>query len=79
MKCVNMEETKNFNYNRIMKDKKKIKITAQKISDLEKRCHIAPKEEQVKILKELEKITETLSLEEMLDIDVYILENNLLK
>jgi len=62
-----------------MKDKKKIKKTAQQISKIEKKYQQAQsKEEQQILFQQLEKITENLSLAEMLQIDAYILENNLL-
>ena len=72
-----MEQSKIFNYNKIMKDEKEIKQIAQKISNLEKQCQNNP-EQQDMYMKKIEKIAESLSLEELLQIDIYILENKLL-
>jgi len=64
-----------------MKDTKKIKKIAQQIVQLELECKKykdnIPKQKE--ILNQMEKLTEGLSLEELLSIDIYIVENNLLK
>lgn len=61
-----------------MKDKEKeIKQIAQKIIDLEHKCQEDIENRQT-YLNQMIKITEDLSLEELLEIDEYIMENNLL-
>lgn len=64
-----------------MKDIKKIKKIAQQIVELELKCkeykNNIPKQKE--ILNQMEKLTEGLSLEELLSIDIYIVENDLLK
>ena len=64
-----------------MKDIKKIKKIAQQIVELELKCKEykdnIPKQKE--ILNQMEKLTEGLSLEELLSIDIYIVENDLLK
>jgi len=61
-----------------MKDKKKIKRVAQKIVDLEKLC-LTDKNNLNKYLERMQQLTESLSFEELLAVDEYILSNNLLK
>ena len=57
-----------------MKDIKKIKNIAQQIVKLEKECRKykdnIPKQKEV--LNQIERLTNNLSLEEMLSIDIYI-------
>ena len=60
-----------------MKDTKKIKKVAKQIVELEKKC-INDKNNINKYLKKMQQLTENLSLEELLAIDEYILENKLL-
>lgn len=64
-----------------MKDTKKIKKIAQQIVQLELECKKYKDDipKQKEILNQMEKLTESLSLEELLSIDIYIVENNLLK
>lgn len=60
-----------------MKDKnKKIKILAQKIVKLERECTLGNNVQEN--MKEIQNITDSLSLEEMLQIDEYITKKKLL-
>lgn len=54
---------------------KNIKELAEKIVELEKKCQL---ENNISNMKELEQLIQKLSLEEMLKIDTYIKEKNLL-
>ena len=68
---------KNFVYNIIMKDKKKLKEIAEKIIKLEKKCQTTTnKDELNKYLVEMNVLTNGLSIEDYLIIDEYILESN---
>lgn len=61
-----------------MKDKKKkVKKIAQKIVELENKCQL-DKTNINKYLTQMQQLTEHLSLEELLAVDEYILENKLL-
>ena len=64
-----------------MKDKKiNIKKIAQQIVEIEKKCQLEKdKPKKLEYLNQLERLTENLSLEELLEIDEYIIENNFLK
>ena len=64
-----------------MKDKKKkIKKIAQQIVELEKLCNnTLDKPKRIEYMTQIERLTENLSLLELLQIDEYILENNMLK
>ena len=59
-----VEYFKIFSYNKAMKNKKEIKKYAQEIIELEKKCIIFPNEKN-NYLKQIEKIIENLSLEEI--------------
>jgi hypothetical protein len=64
-----------------MKDKekkKKIKSIAQQISQLENKCRI-DSVNQLKYMAEMQQLIENLSLEELLEIDEYIIESKCLK
>lgn len=60
-----------------MKDKERIKKIARQLVDLEKKCQV-DKDNLNIYLRKMEKLTENLSLVELLQIDEYIVEKNLL-
>ena len=74
---------KNFWYNKNMKDKRNknrkeyIARKAKKIAEIEKQMRLG-KDVQI-AQKEIQDIMCTLSIEDMLEIDEYIIKNNLLK
>ena len=70
MKCANMEETKNFNYNKTMKNEEEIKQIALKISEIEKSNEISNSDKY----KLTEQLTMDLSLEDIIMLDIYIQE-----
>ena len=59
-----------------MKDEEKIKKIAQQIFNLETQYRTT---QNTDIEQEIEKLTETLSLEELLEVDEYIFKNYLLR
>ncbi len=59
-----------------MKDEEKIKEIAQQIFNLETQYRTT---QNTDIEQEIEKLTETLSLEELLEVDEYIFKNYLLR
>ena len=80
---LNIDFLKNFWYNKIMKDKRNknrkeyIARKAKKIAEIEKQMRLG-KDVQI-AQKEIQDIMCTLSIEDMLEIDEYIIKNNLLK
>jgi uncharacterized membrane protein len=72
-----MEQTKNFSYNNNVKSEREIKALAEKIARLEKR-YMSSKDEE-SYANQLNDIVDGLTIEDMLRIDIYIQENNLLK
>ena len=59
-----------------MKDEKKLKELAEQIYNLEQECQFKNNFQQN--MNKIEQLTQTLSLEEMLIIDTYIIEKNFL-
>ena len=80
---LNIDFLKNFWYNKIMKDKRNknrkeyIARKAKKIAEIEKQMRLGKDVQTVQ--KEIQNIMCTLSIEDMLEIDEYIIKNNLLK
>lgn len=80
---LNIDFLKNFWYNKNMKDKRNknrkeyIARKAKKIAEIEKQMRLG-KDVQI-AQKEIQDIMCTLSIEDMLEIDEYIIKNNLLK
>jgi len=62
-----------------MKDKK-IKQIAQQIADIERKCQSTNSKEEIdKYIQSIQQLVQGLSVNELLRIDEYIQENNLLK
>lgn len=61
-----------------MKDEKRIKQIAKQLAELERKCQKDKNNINI-YLEEMDNLTKNLSLEEILEIDEYILENVLLK
>lgn len=61
-----------------MKDKERIKNIAMQIAQLEKKCQL-DKNNVNNYLMKMEELTKNLSLEDILAIDEYIWENDILK
>ena len=59
-----------------MKDEKKIKQLAEQIFILEKECQLGNNVQ--KNMNKIEQLTQTLSLDEMLEVDTYIMEKKFL-
>ena len=59
-----------------MKDEKNLKQLAEQISKLEKECQFGRNIQ--KNMNEIEQLIQTLSIEEMLIVDTYIMEKNFL-
>lgn len=80
---LNIDFLKNFWYNKIMKDKRNknrkeyIARKAKKIAEIEKQMRLGKDVQTAQ--KEIQDIMCTLSIEDMLEIDEYIIKNNLLK
>lgn len=80
---LNIDFLKNFWYNKIMKDKRNknrkeyIARKAKKIAEIEKQMRLGKDVQTAQ--KEIQNIMCTLSIEDMLEIDEYIIKNNLLK
>ena len=80
---LNIDFLKNFWYNKIMKDKRNknrkeyIARKAKKIAEIEKQMRLGKDIQTAQ--KEIQNIMCTLSIEDMLEIDEYIIKNNLLK
>ena len=80
---LNIDFLKNFWYNKIMKDKRNknkkeyIARKAKKIAEIEKQMCLGKDVQTAQ--KEIQNIMCTLSIEDMLEIDEYIIKNNLLK
>ena len=80
---LNIDFLKNFWYNKNMKDKRNknrkeyIARKAKKIAEIEKQMRLGKDVQTVQ--KEIQNIMCTLSIEDMLEIDEYIIKNNLLK
>ena len=80
---LNIDFLKNFWSNKNMKDKRNknrkeyIARKAKKIAEIEKQMRLG-KDVQI-VQKEIQDIMCTLSIEDMLEIDEYIIKNNLLK
>ena len=80
---LNIDFLKNFWYNKNMKDKRNrnrkeyIARKAKKIAEIEKQMRLGKDVQTAQ--KEIQDIMCTLSIEDMLEIDEYIIKNNLLK
>ena len=80
---LNIDFIKDFWYNKIMKDKRNknrkeyIARKAKKIAEIEKQMRLGKDIQTAQ--KEIQNIMCTLSIEDMLEIDEYIIKNNLLK
>lgn len=80
---LNIDFLKNFWYNKNMKDKRNknrkeyIARKAKKIAEIEKQMRLGKDVQTAQ--KEIQNIMCTLSIEDMLEIDEYIIKNNLLK
>ena len=80
---LNIDFLKDFWYNKIMKDKRNknrkeyIARKAKKIAEIEKQMRLGKDVQTAQ--KEIQDIMCTLSIEDMLEIDEYIIKNNLLK
>lgn len=59
-----------------MKDEKKIKKLAEQIFILEKECQLGNNVQEN--MNKIEQLTQTLSLDEMLEVDTYIMEKKFL-
>ncbi len=59
-----------------MKDEKKIKELAEQIFILEKECQLGNNIQEN--MNKIEQLTQTLSLDEMLEVDTYIMEKKFL-
>lgn len=59
-----------------MKDEKKIKKLAEQIFILEKECQLGNNIQEN--MNKIEQLTQTLSLDEMLEVDTYIMEKKFL-
>lgn len=59
-----------------MKDEKKIKQLAEQIFILEKECQLGNNVQEN--MNKIEQLTQTLSLDEMLEVDTYIMEKKFL-
>lgn len=59
-----------------MKDEKKIKELAEQIFILEKECQLGNNVQEN--MNKIEQLTQTLSLDEMLEVDTYIMEKKFL-
>ena len=59
-----------------MKDEKKIKQLAKQIFILEKECQLGNNVQEN--MNKIEQLTQTLSLDEMLEVDTYIMEKKFL-
>lgn len=80
---LNIDFLKNFWYNKNMKDKRNknrkeyIARKAKKIAEIEKQMRLGKDVQTAQ--KEIQDIMCTLSIEDMLEIDEYIIKNNFLK